>query len=385
MSESLIDYFPLKLAKGSQFCNRVLERKELRRNIELGRHTVLVSPRRYGKSSLVNKVALELKMPFESVDLFLAHDDKAITKRILTGIANIISFLVPVSQKALAIVQKCFSSFKVSFHAGGFGLELSHTAGAVDPVDQIFDALKSLVVLAEEKKKKVLFFIDEFQDITSAVAAKSIQGALRHVAQDTSWLTFVFSGSNRHLLLELFDDKNNPLYMLCDKMLLDRMSSADYHPHIQKAGQARWKTTLSDEVLTRIFTLTELHPFYINMLCNELWKRDKAPNINAVTDAWLICYETEARRLVAEIEKLTINQQDVLKTLAANPVQEPNGHHFLHLVKLPLSSVRLCIRELLKKDMIYLVKKEDPQLSGLKKGQYRVLDPLLAFALRKYL
>lgn len=384
MSELNIDYFPLKLAKGDQFCNRVAERKELKRNIELARHTVLVSPRRYGKSSLANKVASELKMPFETVDLFLAHDDKAIIKRILTGIGKIITTMIPVTQKALTVVQKYFNAFKVSFHAGGFGLELSHTAGAIDPADQILDALKSLAALAEEKKKKILFFIDEFQDITSAVASKSIQGALRHVAQDTSWVVFIFSGSSRNLLLELFDDKNNPLYMLCDKILLDRISSADYYPHIQKAAQNKWGKIISEETINRILTLTELHPFYVNLLCNELWKGNKAPNMNDVATAWLTCCETEERRFAAELEKLTSNQQDILRLLAANPVQEPTSQDFLHLTKLSLSSMRLGIKALLKKDMIYIVKKEDPQLPGIKKGQYRVLDPLLAFALRKY-
>jgi AAA+ ATPase superfamily predicted ATPase len=384
MNESNTDYFPLKLAKGSQFCNRVIERKELKRNIELARHTVLVSPRRYGKSSLVNKVASELKIPFETVDLFLAHDDKAIIKRILMGIGKIISALIPVTQKALGVVQQYFKDFKVSFHAGGFGLELSHTAAAIDPADQILDALKSLAVLAEEKKKKVLFFIDEFQDIASAVTSKTMQGALRHVAQDTSWVVFVFSGSSRNLLLELFDDKNNPLYMLCDKILLDRMSSADYHPHIQKAAHDKWKKTLSEDVINKILTLTELHPFYVNLLCNELWKKDKVPNRNDVSLAWLTCCETEERRFVSELEKLTSNQQDILKLLARSPVQEPTSNDFLQQIQLPLSSVRLGIKALLKKDMIRKVKKEDAQLPGIKKGQYRVLDPLLAFALRKY-
>lgn len=234
------DYFPSKLAKGEQFCNRIAERNSLKRNIELVRHTVLVSPRRYGKSSLVHQIATEVDLAFESIDLFLAHDDKTVIKRMLSGISSIVSQIIPNTHKAAEIVQKYFSNFKVTFNAAGFGLELSRTMSLVDPVDQIFDALRSLALLAEEKQKKVLLFIDEFQDISSAENAKSMQGAIRHVAQETQWIVFFFSGSSRHLLLDLFDEKNNPLYMLCDKLLLDRMESKDYHPHLQKAALSRW-------------------------------------------------------------------------------------------------------------------------------------------------
>ncbi len=379
-----LDYFPLKLAKGEQFCNRILERKTLKRNIELARHTVLVSPRRYGKSSLVYKVASEMTIPFECIDLFLAHDDKTVIKRILQGIGNIISQIVPLSHKTIASVQKYFSKFKVTLGANNFGLELSHNIASNDPVDQIYDALKSLSLLALERKKKVILFIDEFQDITNAQSAKSIQGAMRHVAQDTSSIVFIFSGSSRHLLLDMFDDSNKPLYMLCDKILLDRISSIDYHPHIQKAFKSKWGKTVDEFVLNRVLSLTECHPFYVNLLCSQLWKNHKLPTIDDVISAWLACFELEERRLIAEIEKLTDNQQDLLKALTVNIVNEPTSQAFLSTLGMASSSVRLGIKYLLENDMVYIVKNEDPNLPAIKKGQYKVLDPLLAYFMRKY-
>src|SRR4051812_17429927 len=114
MQVSPIDYFPSKLAKAPRFCNRTQERDLLRSNINLGRHTVLVSPRRYGKSSLVHQVVLDMQIPCAAIDLFLAHDGKAITKRILDGISNVISQILPLSQKALITAQSFFSHFKVA-------------------------------------------------------------------------------------------------------------------------------------------------------------------------------------------------------------------------------------------------------------------------------
>ncbi len=395
MKLTFIDYFSSKLAKAPRFCNRIKERALLINNIKRSRHTVLVSPRRYGKSSLVHQVVVDMRIPCAFIDLFLAHDGKAITKRILDGIAQVISQIMPLSQKALTTAQGFFSHFKIVMQAGGFGLQLSHETTGFDPVEQIFDSLKSLAKLAESKQKKILLFLDEFQDIANAENSKSIQGAIRNVAQDTSNLVFVFSGSTRHLLLELFDDKNKPLYMLCDKILLNRMSSKDYISYIQDAAQDKWGKPIDQSVLNRIFGLTELHPFYVNMLCNEIWHGEAAylkhskrsgqmPTVDDVMNAWLMCYEIEDRRLVSELEKLTANQQDILKTIAQTPVSEPGNQKFLAEVGLPLSSVRIGVKALVDKDMVHRVKNEDPLIPALKKGQYRVLDPLLAYALRRY-
>lgn len=378
------DYFPLKLALGEHFYNRKKELVFLKNNIAKCRHTVLVSPRRYGKSSLVYRAVAETKIPFAAVDLFLANDDQTITKRILQGVSDIVTQIVPTNEKFLLFLQKIFKNFKITLGVKCFNLEVSYHKSTPDTIDQILNALQSLAALAKEKKQLVLFFIDEFQDIANADNAKAIQGAIRHVAQETSDIIFMFSGGNRHLLLELFDDKSMPLYMLCDKLNLPRMASQDYRPYIQKAALEKWHSEIAQQVLARIMSLTELHPFYVNMLCNELWSLNTLPNVDNVFEAWTRCYETEERRLIAELEKLSANQQNLLKIIAAQPVIEPTGQQFLVNTGMAYSSIRQTINSLEKKDMLYKVKIEDEAIPSLKLRQIRVLDPLLAFALQKY-
>lgn len=384
----MIDYFPLKLALGEHFCNREDERNFLKNNIAKCRHTVLVSPRRYGKSSLVHQVVADLKMPMGAVDLFLAHDDKTVGRRILQGVAMAVAQVVPAKAKFLGLIQDFFQNFKITLGAENFNIEVSYNANtaAVDTVEHIFGALQGLTKLAKDKKQRILLFIDEFQDIASINNPKAIQGAIRNVAQATSDVVFMFSGSNRHLLLELFDDKSMPLYMLCDKLNLQRMSSQSYWPHIQKAAKSRWKREIAQPVFERIMNYTELHPFYVNMLCNELWLSNNPPKVEDVLQAWFKCFENEERRLVAELEKLTVNQQNLLKALALNPIMEPTGQQFLTTANMPYSTVRQTIRALREKDMVYKVApgQEDAIMYGLEQNQLRVLDPLLAFALRKY-
>jgi len=378
------DYFPSKLALGEQFCNRTKEKDFLKININKHRHTVIIAPRRYGKSSLVFKVVTELELPFASVDLFLAHDDAAVTKRILTGIGQAVSQIMPREQKILVKLQSIFSKFRVSLSAQGFNIDAAFDQHRLDSVDQIFSGLEALSKLAKDCKKNIIFFIDEFQDIKEAANSKSIQGAIRHIAQESSSLTFIFSGSNRRLLLELFDDKSKPLYMLCDMLTLERMRSQDYQAHLEKCAMEKWGKVLPDMIFNKIMALTELHPYYVNLLCNEIWKIKSMPSLDVIFDCWQICYDDHEDRLISDLEKLTVKQQDILKALALNPVIEPTGQSFVSASKTPASSIAQTIKVLMNKDMVYKIKKIDASIPQIELSQIRVLDPLLAYALKKY-
>lgn len=378
------DYFPSKLAQGTQFCNRTQEKAALRENMDKGRHTVLIAPRRYGKSSLVLKVVTESTLPLASVDLFLAHDDNAVIKRILVGIEQTISQILPMEQKVLAMLQRIFKHFRIALTTSGFSIETIMGAAGLDPVDQVFSALQGLAELAKEQKKKILFFIDEFQDIREAASAKSIQGAIRHIAQETSHIVFIFSGSNRRLLMELFDDRSKPLYMLCDMLHLDRMGSQDYLPHLQALAKAQWGQALPLFVFEKITALTELHPYYVNLLCHELWKLTKLPEKDDVFACWEKCYSMHEDRLISDLEKLTAKQQDILKALALHPAVEPSGQSFVSAAKTPASTINQALRVLLSKDMVYKVKRLDDAVPQWQLNQWRVLDPLLVYALKKY-
>lgn len=378
------DYFPSKLALGEQFCNRTKEKEFLKVNISKHRHTVIIAPRRYGKSSLVFKVVTELSLPYASVDLFLAHDDAAVTKRILTGISQAVSQIMPREQKFLVKLQSIFSKFRVSLSAQGFNIDAAFDQHRLDSVDQIFSGLEALAKFAKDCKKSIIFFIDEFQDIKEAANSKSIQGAIRHIAQETSNITFIFSGSNRRLLLELFDDKSKPLYMLCDMLTLERMNSQDYLPHLDKLAHDKWGKKLPSMIFNKIMALTELHPYYVNLLCNEIWKMQSIPSVTEIFDCWQVCYDDHEDRLIADLEKLTVKQQDILKALALNPAIEPTGQSFVSASKTPASSIAQTIKSLMNKDMVYKVKKIDEHIHQVELNQIRVLDPLLAYALRKY-
>lgn len=383
VEQNYFDYFPSKLAIGKAFCNRINELKQLNTNINKSRHTVIYSPRRYGKSSLVNKIVTDLKLPYAAIDLFLAHDDRMITKRIMLGISSIISQILTPSEKILKKVQDQFRNFKVTLGTKGFYIENSFTSNNYDTVDQIHEALNILDSIAQEKSCKVIIFFDEFQDIINSESSKSIQGAIRNIAQSTNHIIFIFSGSYQHMLAELFDDKSKPLYMLCDKIHLGRIAAREYKKHINEIALLRWKNTINEIVLGKILNLSEAHAFYVNMVCNILFEQNNVPALTDVDNAWSLCQEIEHRRIISDIQSLTTNQQDILRLIAAHNPTEPTSTQFATIASKANSTIRQCINVLLTKDFIYRVTTCDPELPYIKIGQYRVLDPLTSVTLRK--
>ena len=155
---------------------------------------------------------------------------------------------------------------------GGKGIKLELTADlATDPATNVKEALFLLEQLLAEQSKQAVLLLDEFQTVGVIAQGKGIEGAIRHVAQKTKYLTLVFSGSNRKLLKTMFDDETRPLYKLCWRLGLKRIDETHYAAHLNKAAMAMWGVGLSEAVFQAIISATEKHPYYMNKLCDRLW------------------------------------------------------------------------------------------------------------------
>jgi len=367
------ELFPLRVASGNRFCNREKERKLLKELFRQKRPTVLISPRRYGKTSLAYKVTEELKYPFCVIDFLTAYNDESICACIVKGVSELVSKIMPTNLKTVQLLEKCFYGVKVSILSKFIELEFTSPVEKIDPVRQVLEVLKGLETLAGKLNKIVVVFIDEFQRVLETERGDAIQGSIRSIAQLTQNIAFLFSGSSRHMLSQAFDDSNQPLYMMCEKIFLGRIAAQDYVPYIQEAAKIHWNQELHLTEIDRIVELSEEHPFYVNFLCSKLWQKDIPPlDTNAVDAGWQECFVSEERRLIEELDKLTIAQRSILKEIAHTPnLNAPTATHFLHKVKMSSGTVTPILKSLEKKDMIYV----DP------KGITRLLDPLMKYML----
>ena len=102
------NYFPLGLAKGKAFIGRIEDAEWLNKNIDTGIHTLLLAPRRYGKSSLVLNVLENKKLDYVEIDLQLCRSGKSVEMKIIRGIEQIISTAIKEKDKVIQSAKRFF-------------------------------------------------------------------------------------------------------------------------------------------------------------------------------------------------------------------------------------------------------------------------------------
>lgn len=349
-----MELFPTTIAVGKAFCNRVQERKQLKHYAEHGRHAVLIAPRRYGKTSLINQTLLELKLPYCIMELTLATSAKDVEHIVVKHVGDLLYKLLPKTIKAQQKILKLFKWLnpELILTVGGQKLILHPTHSHLDAVDNLTELLKKLDQAAAVAKKRVVVVMDEFQQLND-IQNHSIEAAIRHAMQYSKHVSYIFSGSNRQMLLSMFHNKNKPFYNSCETIKLERISKEDYRHFIQHAAQQQWKKHLPEDVLTEIFTLSALHPGYINRICGYFWLLDEFPVINQVRKYWQRLVESKRAEFAEDILRLSRNQKKLLSYLAGNPSANLSSHEVCSAIGLSDASVRQAAKKLLQSDYIY--------------------------------
>ena len=366
--------FPFGIAEGKAFCNRAKERKELASNIENGNHTVLSAPRRYGKSSLVRKTITDMKIPYAWIDFLTVSKKEEVQAQIAKLVAEAIYAISPDVKKIQTQVVKIFKGLSTEINIGlNVGKALSTSFSFQPGFEQhlqIDETLLKLDELAHSLKKKIVFVFDEFQQISLLKESGAIEGMIRHAVERSKSITYIFSGSNRHLLLAMFGSKDRPLYRLCLTMSLERIAEKEYLSFLNHLSKEKWSTPLNENTFLSIINASERHPFYVNAICNHLWKNcTTLPNEHDVKKAWASFVLSNKNSIISEILDLSINQKRVLNCLAVTPVSEIRGKDFLLMTKLPPSSIAQAMESLENKDIIF---KND-------QGVYQLLDPAVKY------
>lgn len=366
-------YFPQGLATDLVFCNREKERQELKQSIEMHEHIVLVAPRRYGKTSLMMQVLKENAFPGERMDFFFVLTQADVIKTIAEGISTIITALLPRQKTAyLKLIETLAAGNpKLTFSFLGQKLEISTKQTTEHSIAELLLALDQL---AARVQKTCVVIFDEFQQIGELKENHTVEATIRHAVERSQYVTYIFCGSKRHLLHEMFSEKSRPLYHLCDLMTLERMDASSYHPFLNKMAAMKWQQSLDNDVITEILWLTDNHPYYLNALCRRLWRNDAPPILEHVRNTWDQYVEKQRDWISNELDKLTLNRRKALTALAYQPTQLLQGQVFSTKVGLTPSSINKAMIDLQKLDMIYQNQKED----------WCVLDPAMAYFIRKH-
>lgn len=359
--------FPLGIAKDEYFCNRISESDHLIRNIQSCTHTVIISPRRYGKTSLAYRAIHQCGLPYVKIDLYMATDQQDIERAIIKGVNGIIAQVTGVTDKILNSIKAYIKTIKPTLEMGTDGMKLVlEPSTHANPQENICEALQILNVILKKKEQKAVLLIDEFQEVERVAKNKGIEGAIRHVAQETQCFAIIFSGSKRHLLKSMFNDRNKPLYRLCDEIALERIGHKDYFDFVNKFAKNKWGKFLSIETFNSLVECTEQHPYYLNALLRSVFLLNTLPVEEDVKRLWISLAEKKRADLFHETDILNVTQKKLLIAISKNIHQELTSKDFLSKHKLASSSVINGLKELIEEDFI-----------EKRNGKYQFVDPLL--------
>lgn len=361
--------FPLGKAYGDAFCNRTDETKKLLGNIRNAKHTLIIAPRRYGKSSLAERAIALSELPSIKINLHLCTSEEEVSTLILDSVNCLMGKAIGNAEKLMSTIKKYISNLEpiISFGGEKASLKLipkNHTNHAV----VISESLLLLEKLLEEKNKRAVIFLDEFQEIDKISKESAIEGAFRTAAQEMHSLAIVFSGSVRSLLLSMFEDENRPLYKLCRKIKLERIDAQHYEEHIQKIAKNTWGEILPIDVFQAIMHFSNRHPYYVNYLSDIVWENNETlPSIESIETAWHTVVKEEWSDALRELSELPIGQRRLLKHIATHEAKNMQSHETSQSLSMPPSSISTALTVLIEKD--YIEKNEN--------GFYEIINPLL--------
>lgn len=357
-------------ASGENFTDRKNETARLLTNFRHGVNTVLISPRRWGKTSLVQKVAAlaqsdDLRVVY--LDIFSCRSDKdfydAFASAVLRQTSSKWKEWVENAKSFLSRIRP-----KISFGSDSVA-EFSVSLEMDPQSDDVAEILQLPEKIAQEKGVKIVVCIDEFQQIAEFKDSKTFQKRLRTVWQLQKNVSYCLFGSKKHLMNELFEKKSLPFYKFGDAIYLQRIPAADWVDYICERFKATGKT-ISPELAERVCIAVECHSSYVQQLAWLIW-------VNTDKIATEKDFEEAYRDILAQntplFEKLTENlssyQMNFLRAIIDGVRKEFSAQEVVQKYKLGSSAnVAIVKRALVKKELVEIEKREviisDPLLKA---------------------
>lgn len=335
------------------FCDRVEETALLTRHLTNGCNVALIAERRLGKSALILNC---FNQPDIRANYYTFYIDIYETK-------NFSEFVYALGKSVLSVLQsqgkraiELFLSFLKSVRAGvtfdingnpDWGLTLGDIHTPDITLDEIFDYLSNA-------DKPCLLAIEEFQ-VIAGYPEKSVEAALRKRMQHCHNACFVFSGSKRHMMSEMFASRSRPFYNSSSIMSLEPINREKYFEfaqhHLRNHGQ--------DIEAAAFYSLYDYYggvTWYVQYVLNILYSTEKdggaftAEDVKEAIDSILRHHQYVYKSLLFQ---LSAKQKQLLMAIAAEgEVTQPLSREFLQKYRLTSSMVQSSLRALLDHDFI---------------------------------
>lgn len=351
-----------RLAKTNNFTNRVKEQILLANNFVGLINTIIISPRRWGKTSLVRTVSEGVRTKYK--DIIVIHVDIFNCKteeQFLRNYANAVLHATHTSwNDFITAAKKYLGRFvpNITFSDVAQTYELSFGVDFKEnklSLDEILDLPQTI---AAEKKKKIVVCIDEFQNIHNYTDTLTVQQTLRAHWQLHDRVCYCLYGSKRHLLMNIFSDSNMPFYKFGDILFLQKISREDWIKFISGRFSQTGKT-ISEELSGQIADAVQNHPYYVQQYSQQVWLRTEKICNEAILQESLEAIICQMSLLFTNIlDALTARQAAFLRTII-NGEQNFSSKEVLKKYDLGTSAnIKNLKKSLLEKDIIDILPKK---------------------------
>lgn len=306
-----------KSVEGDFFTDRVEDTKRLEANLSHGINTFLVSPRRWGKTSLVKKVIANNQrddIRYVLVDMFYCKSESAFyhlfandmirqtSSKFDEWVDNAKRFLSNITPK-FSFGSDPMNDFSISFEWN-----------SDDGTD--LEILRLPEKIAEKKGIRVVVCFDEFQQLGLFEDPLNFQKKLRSVWQHQQNVTYCMFGSKMHMMTSLFSDSSRPLYKFGDVMFLKKIPTGEWVSFITRQFERTGKSIMEEQA-RRICAITDNLSSYVQQLAWIIWyKANPAVTDDMIEEAVSDLLEQNKIFFQRDIESVTELQLNFLMALA---------------------------------------------------------------------
>jgi len=346
-----------RIAVFDNYTDREKEMQLLKNNFISLINTIIISPRRWGKTSLVNRVSETLRkeqnkeMIICNLDIFSCRTEEQFYKAFANAV---LKSSLSVWDEFVAGVRKYLGRFvpNISFSDATQTYEISFGIDFKDPQRSLDEILDLPQRIAEDTGKKMVICIDEFQNIAEYRDSLAFQRVLRSHWQTHNRVCYCLFGSKRHLLMNIFNAYNMPFYKFGDILFLQKIDRKDWIKFIVERFRVTGKS-ISEELSGKIADTMQNHPYYTQQYSQQVWLRTEQECNESILQSALSALIDQLSLLFTNIiDNLTARQINFLLAIANN---ETNFSSQRVLQKYDLgssSNIKNLKNSLLEKDLI---------------------------------
>ncbi len=354
------------------FCDREQETQKLISALQNGRNVTLISPRRMGKTGLIRHIFHQMEAEKQAkcyyVDLYKTDSLASLVKQLASVV------LGSLDTTEAKIIKQVTTFFKSLRPLLSFDSLTGVPTFMVDVKPELAEhSLAEIFSYMEQSGQLCVIAMDEFQAIVD-YGEKNVEALLRSHIQHLTSVQFIFSGSQRHVLENMFASANRPFYQSTQIMNLYEIQESSYYQFSSEKLEAHHQQMPAD-VFNDLYQLLAGHTWYIQMVLNRLYESGQKQITKSLVNKVLneIIDENEAT-FQTFMRLITPAQARLLKAIAKEgTVQQALGSSFISKYQLgATSTVRSAIQALVEKELVL-----DCQ------GAYQVYDHFFSLWLKR--